>query len=391
MRRRRILLAVTIDDSLQFLRGYPEYLVDNGWDVHVVSNAGPRLQELENAEGVWVHPIRMARSPAPLSDLVALLRWVILIWRIHPDAVSVGTPKAGLLGITAAFLNRVPVRIYLLRGLRLETSRGFRRQILIAVERFSMSWATHVLAVSNSLRDQALAMKLTRSGKIRVVGHGSSNGVDVVEFDPARFTDASSTDLADEIGLRPGVCTIGFVGRLTRDKGLHVLVEALQILSDRGIECQLLVLGGVDDKSGQQMLEGLHQLKIAVVVVGYVDAPARYYALMDIFCLPSFREGFANVVLEASSMAIPVVVSNATGMLDTIQEGRTGTASPVGDALLLATSLGRIASKCAETADWGRNGRQLVKDRFRRQTVQASYANDLRDLVIRATEIGTRE
>ena len=381
MKRRRILLAVTIDDSLQLLKGYPEYLVSKGWDVHIVSNEGPRLHQLQNTEGVWIHPIHMARSPAPLRDFVALLRWILLIWRVKPDAVSIGTPKAGLLGIAAAFLNRVPVRIYLLRGLRLETITGVRRQLLVALERFSMRRATHVLAVSQTLRDEALVMKLTQSEKIRVVGFGSSNGVDVSEFDPARFTEASSTALAQQIGLRPDLSTIGFVGRLTRDKGLHVLAEALEILASKGVGCQLLVLGSVDDSSGKQILENLRVSNIPVVVVGYVVAPAQYYALMDVFCLPSFREGFANVVLEASSMEIPVVVSDATGMLDTIQEGWTGTASPVGNAFLLAQSLRLIASKSESTLTWGGNGRQMVKDRYIRQNVQANYASDLDELM----------
>ena len=118
----RIVLGVTVDLSLRLMAGFPQYLAERGWDVHVVSSPGARLDALAGVDGVTVHALTMAREPSPVSDLRSLIAWMRLLRRLRPDVVSVGTPKAGLLGGIAARLTRVPGRVYMLRGLRLETS-----------------------------------------------------------------------------------------------------------------------------------------------------------------------------------------------------------------------------------------------------------------------------
>jgi len=373
----KVVLGVTIDDSLQFLNGYPEFLVARGWQVHIVSGPGPRLNKLRQCPGVSTYPMKMRRRPGPFEDLLALARWILLIRRVRPNAVSVGTPKAGLLGTLAAFVMRVPVRVYLLRGLRLETSTGLRRSILTAIEKLAMRSATDIVAISPSLRLRAIDLRLVSPDKIRVVGHGSSNGVDTENFDSRRFSNEDLNSLRERIGLVTGIPTIGFVGRLTRDKGLFDLSEAMRLLSVERASCQLLVVGGVDDVSGSEALKTLSSLDIPVTVVGHVDNPAAYYAVMDIFCLPSFREGFGNAVVEASSMGVPVVISDATGIIDTIDEGRTGISTPVGDPAQLAEGLRRILSDPAFADELGSNGRAWVRARFARKSVQQNYADDL--------------
>ena len=244
MIRKKIVLAVTIDDSLQFLRGYPEYLVERGWEVHVVSNAGPRLAQLSSMAHVHTHAIKMDRRPNLVQDMRSLSRWLALTRRIRPVAVSVGTPKAGLLGTVSAWALRVPIRIYLLRGLRLETSTGVSRSMFALAERIAMMCATHVLAISPSLRRRAVELRLVSAAKIRVLGHGSSNGTDTAEFDSSRFDISELNRLRRECGLVPGIPVVGYVGRLTRDKGLFVLADALDALFAQGTSAQLLVVGG---------------------------------------------------------------------------------------------------------------------------------------------------
>jgi glycosyltransferase involved in cell wall biosynthesis len=381
MTRRRIVLAVTIDDSLQFLTGYPEYLTQRGWEVHVVSGAGPRLRALEELPHVFTHQVEMQRNPSALQDFKSLRIWLRLLRRIRPSAISVGTPKASLLGTIAALLLRVPVRVYLLRGLRLETSTGLSRQILIAAERITMLCATNVIAVSRSLMARSIELKLAPQRKMRVLGGGSSNGTDIVEFDSSRFSATEIARVRQEIGLRPELPVVGFVGRLTRDKGLFVLADALEILVQRGVHCQVLIVGGVDDPTGDAALERLRGVQIPVVVTGYVARPASHYAVMDVFCLPSFREGFVNVVIEASSSGIPVVASDATGVIDAVRDGETGLVSPVGDAMRLAQNLETILADPTLAARLGARGRQWVSANFSRHEVQQRYADDLESLV----------
>ena len=376
-RRRRVLLAVTIDDSLQFLRGFPQYLVNRGWEVHVVSTPGKRLAELSEIEGVVTHGIKMDRTPNPLRDIFSFCRWLLVIASVRPDVVSVGTPKAGLLGSLAAWMLRVPARVYLLRGLRLETSAGLRKQLLVFAERMTMACASTVVSVSDSLRELAIEMRLAPSDKIAVLGRGSSNGVDVEVFRPDRIKNGDRAAIASRLGMDLNVPVVGFVGRLTRDKGLHVLGDAMSALERRGVNAQVLVLGGVDDESGANGVAQLRKSCRNIVTTGHVLQPADYYSLMTLLCLPSYREGFVNVVLEASASGIPVVTSDATGVRDAVVDGVTGLTSPVADADSLADNLARLLLDPTLAGSLGANGRKWVVDNFSRERVQDSYANHL--------------
>ena len=178
----RIVLGTTADVSLDLMRGFPSYLADQGWIVHVVSNGGPRLTALACDTRIRVHALPMARNPHPLSDAIALRRWIRLLRNIRPDAVAVGTPKAGLLSMVAGAYMRVSCRVYILRGLRLETVSRLGSGPLRAAERFAMACSHVVLAVSPSLKTRVVNLRLCSPEKIVVLGSGSSNGVDVDLF-----------------------------------------------------------------------------------------------------------------------------------------------------------------------------------------------------------------
>lgn len=376
-----IVLGVTIDDSLQFLSGMPEHLTRRGWNVHVVSDGGPRLERLRGTPGIEVHQIAMSRKPSPVGDLRALREWVTLLRRVKPNVVWVGTPKAGMLAALAARLVGVPVRSYLLRGLRLETSRGLSRIILVAAERLTIAMATDVLAVSRSLQDAAVALRVAPRPRIRILGGGSSNGVDVERFDPTRLAPDEIRGLRDRFQLADDRLVVGFVGRLTRDKGLFVLADALELLERRGVAVQALIVGSVDDATGSAAVDRLRETRCPVAIAGYLDDTASAFALMDVLCIPSYREGFVNVALEASAMGVPIVGSRATGVIDAVRDGQTGLLSDVGDAVGLADNIEQLARDPELRATLGSNGYELVRSEFERKEVQARYAEHLEALV----------
>ena len=267
------------------MEGLPAYLRDHGWDVHVVSSPGTRLDRLREEPGITVHALPMARPPRPIADLRSLWRWIGLLRRVRPAVVSVGTPKAALLRSVAAWLTRVPVRVSLLRGLRLETAQGMQRRILTVMERLTSGAATDVVAVSPSLRDRAIGLGLVRPGKVVVLGHGSSNGVDLAAIDAA-----ADGALAEPVQLVAGVPVIGFVGRLAVDKGLDTLAAARELLVARGIDHQLLVVGGIDEESDPATIARLVESGRRAVQVGQVPRAWPYFRLMDVLCLPTLRE-----------------------------------------------------------------------------------------------------
>jgi glycosyltransferase involved in cell wall biosynthesis len=365
--RGRVLIGVTSDLSLTLMRGLPRYLHEKGWDVHIVCAPGPRLEDLRTEDGITVHALAMAREPRPFADLRALMAWMRLLRRVRPDVVSVGTPKAGLLGGIAARMSRVPFRVYHLRGLRLETTSGMRRRILTALERISMRCAHVVVSVSPSLRRRAIEFGLTRDEHVRVLGQGSSNGVDVSRTVP---TAAARAARRRKLGLDARVPVVGFVGRLTTDKGLDTLAEARAILAERGVDHQLLIVGGMDDNADPAIPEALRAAGRPPVETGFVPDAAPYYAAIDILCLPTLREGFPNVVLEAASAGIPAVTTNATGAVDSVVDGTTGLIAAAGDARSLAERLQQLLEAGPEVRRaYGAAARERVEREFSREHV----------------------
>lgn len=356
MKKPKVVIGVTSAVSLTLLEGWPEYLRDKGWDVHVVSSPAPSLTSL--GKHVSVHPIPMQRDPSPLRDLVALVSWLRLLVRIRPDMVMLGTPKASLLGMLAAAIARVPSRLYLLRGLRGETTTGMRRKALFLLEKLTVSCAHSIIAVSRSLATAFVAGGLAQADKVVVLGRGSSNGVDLDRF---VVRPENSQPRAD-------APVVGFVGRLTMDKGLAVLIEAERLLLQSETEHSLLIVGGQD---GLGMDKQAWPAGARVTETGHVVDTAPFYAQMTLLVLPTYREGFPNVVLEASAAGIPVVTTNATGAVDSVIDHETGIITPVADAQALADAIRLLLRDGELRESYGRAGRRLVEKHYDRQSVWA--------------------
>jgi len=356
VKKPKVVIGVTSAVSLTLLEGWPEYLRDKGWDVHVVSSPAPSLTSL--GKRVSVHPLPMQRDPSPLKDLVALVSWLRLLVRIRPDMVMLGTPKASLLGMLAAAIARVPSRLYLLRGLRGETTTGMRRKALFLLEKLTVSCAHSVIAVSRSLATAFVAGGLAPADKVVVLGRGSSNGVDLDRF---VVRPENSQPRAD-------APVVGFVGRLTMDKGLAVLIEAERLLLQSETEHSLLIVGGQD---GLGMDKQAWPAGARVTETGHVVDTAPFYAQMTLLVLPTYREGFPNVVLEASAAGIPVVTTNATGAVDSVIDHETGIITPVADARALADAIRLLLRDGELRESYGRAGRRLVEKHYDRQCVWA--------------------
>jgi glycosyltransferase involved in cell wall biosynthesis len=367
-----IVLHITASPlSLGFLRGQAAYMAASGVRLHVASSPGELLEAFGQLEGIPTHPVAISRSIRLIQDAAALFTLVRLFRRLKPDIVHAHTPKAGLLGMIAAFAAAVPGRIYHLRGLPSSTASGMVRWVLIASERLTCRLAHRVLCVSDSLRQEAVDGGICSGYQAMVISQGSGQGVDAAgRFDPGRFSAHHRRAMRSKLGIPEGAVVVGFVGRLTLDKGLRVLQCAWDELKERHPSLHLVLAGAADDRAP---LPSELQVRFAqdprVHHTGWAsDAPA-IYPLLDIVTLPSFREGFSNVVLETGAMGLPVVATWVTGCVDAVIPGKTGELVPPGDAGALADAISAYVLSPDRRQEHGSAARVFVREHFRPEVI----------------------
>ncbi|MGA4508457.1 glycosyltransferase family 4 protein [Propionibacteriaceae bacterium G1746] len=352
--------------AVTFLKGYVRHLGQNGWDVRIIGRSTGRLEPWAQSEGAVGLSVGFEREPAPLADVKALAQTLRLLLKDRPDVVVTATPKAGLLGTVAAWIARVPVRVYQVWGLRLETETGLKRRVLAALERVAVMASTQVVANSASLAEELASEGLVGRRPVRVLGAGSSHGVDVMHFAPSSggpLDDGTRRFLA----LQPDDLAIVFIGRLAIDKGIDTLVQALGMCRDRGRRVRALIVGPVENVDvGSLVPDAVSDL---VHLVGSATDVRPYIAAADVLCLPTLREGFPNVVLEAASMGVPAIVSDATGAVDSVVAGVTGQVFPVGDAAALADAIERYIDDPEQVRRHGEAARERAVNDFEQSRI----------------------
>jgi len=363
------LHAVTSPLSLVLLRGQLRHLQEAGFHPAALSAPGPFLEQAGLEDSVPVFSVRMEREVSPLRDFASLVRIWRLLRRLRPVICNAGTPKAGLLVMLAAWLARVPCRIYTMRGLRVETAHGLTRIILLSAERIACSCAHRVICVSSSLRDHAVKLKLVDPRKIVVLGSGSSNGVDAARFVPTPARLARAAEIRRELKL-DGRPLIGFIGRFTRDKGVGELTAAFDLVRQQFPDASLLLIGNHEQGDAiEPEVRARIDAGLGIVAIPFQPDIAPYYLAMDIFVLPTYREGFPNTPLEAQAAERPVVTTRATGAVDSVLDGNSGILVPVGDSGALADAIAKLLANPAMARRMGQAGRQRVEREFRQEIV----------------------
>jgi glycosyltransferase involved in cell wall biosynthesis len=373
----KIVVGISHPQTCLTLTGHLRSLREEGFQVTLVSSPGELSNRIAEMEGVEAISIPISRGIAVMADVVTLVRLWMLLRRVKPDMTEFSTPKAGLLGTLAARTAGVPRRVYMLRGLKLERSRGWKRQLLLMSERLAAACADVVLCNSVSLRAEALALGVSSDAKLRLLGSGSSNGVDVQRFKPG------PNELGPSLGLSPEAVVVGFVGRLTRDKGVPELIEAFEAIVAAKPNARLLLVGWFDESEDALSEDLKERIKAhpRIHMTGFVNDTAPYYRAMDVMVLPTWREGFPNVVLEAAATGIPVVTTTATGSRDSVVPEVTGLLIPPGYPEAISEAVVRLLRDGDLRWRMGRAARAWVLEHFVDERVLGRTANFYRTLM----------
>lgn len=308
---KKLVFVTTIPVSLDFFKGQLRFLSEN-FDIYLIASHGDELYKIAEREKVKVVAVPMQRSIALHKDLFALIRFISIFSRLHPDIVHGNTPKGSFLSILAAFICRVPHRIYMCHGLRYQGTKGIMRNVLILMERITCRCATQVICVSEGVKATLAADKICCK-KTKVILNGSVNGIDLDFFDPGKVT--LPVDFYQKYALSADEFIYCFIGRVVKDKGIDELCQAFLHIHKSYPDTKLLILGDIEMEQNPVSVESLSviQNNPAVCHISFQPDIRPFLVVSEVLVLPSYREGFGMVLMEAGAMGVPVVASDIAG------------------------------------------------------------------------------
>ncbi len=361
----KLVHITTVPDSLIFIEGQIAYMKSRGFDVSVITSPGPKLDAFHKRTGVPVFGIDMPRAITPIKDLKSITEITNALFEIEPDIVHAHTPKGGLLGMISATMAMVPHRVYQMRGLLTFTAEGRRRELFRRAEQLSCKLSNQVICQSHSLRREATTQKMVSQNKSTVLLNGS-NGVDALgKFNPKN----TFTDIRKDLGIKPDEKVIGFVGRLVKDKGIEELIQAWDIVS-KVEDAKLILVGPIEERDAvdKKIIKSIKTSERIHWVDFTRDTPS-YYNAFDFLVLPTYREGFPNVPLEAAAMGIPTIATDVPGCTDAVVDQETGVLVPVKNTPLLADAMLGYLRDDVLRKNHGRQARERVLESFQPEKI----------------------
>ncbi len=312
-----------------------------GHELHIACSSGLGYGKLAAIVGEGrVHRVEIPRRVSPFGDLLALGKLISLFRRQRFDIVHSTTPKAGLLSAIAARVAGIPVRMHTFTGQQWTEFSGLLRSVSVASDKLMARLNTQCYADSQSQRTFLIEKGIAAPETLLVLGNGSLSGVDVDHLADVRES-VDRGALRKELAIPDGSFVVTFVGRVTRDKGILELLSAFETVSREAPECFLIIVGPVEGQRDAALKAALAGASghPRIRITGYDSAAERYFCITDVLCLPSYREGFGNVVLEAAVMGVPTVGTRIIGLVDAVEDGRTGILVPAKNPGALAAAL----------------------------------------------------
>jgi glycosyltransferase involved in cell wall biosynthesis len=365
--RRKIIRITTVPTSLKILlKGQLKFINEKkNFEIIGVSSPGVELDDVSKEEGITCYPIYMTRKINPLSDIVSIFKLFFLFRNLKPHIVHTHTPKAGMVGMIAAFLARVPYRFHTVAGMPLMEKSGPLRLVLLIIEKIIYKLSVLVLPNSNGLRDFIISNNLVSKNKLKVIGFGSSNGINLEYYNASEEINIVSEKLKKSLNIQDSDIVFLFVGRVVSHKGVNELIQAFNRLQKEFKFIKLLVVGGFEDNLdpiSQTSKDLLYNGNI--IHVGFQSDVRPFFSLSDVFVFPSYREGFPNVVMQACAFKLPCIVTDISGCNELIINDYNGFIIPPKDSNAIFTAMKKFILNPILLHSFGENSRNMLMEKF---------------------------
>lgn len=357
----KLIVGITAPLSVILIKGQLRYFSDLGYNVYLLAPETEETIQFCKEENTRLLPVDIKREINIISDIKALY----IIWRyirkIKPDVVNIGTPKMGLLGAIAAWLCNVPKIFYTCRGFRFEHESGAVKKLLKTLDKLAISRAHKVICISNSILSLGLEENMFKVNKAIVLGKGSSNGLDLSFYNPESYSQEKIAEIKKILNIQ-NKFVYGFVGRIIDRKGINELYNAFLKTKDLDPRVHLIIVGkaNLEQIADPYLMEKLKADK-DVTLTGYISNVNDYMAVMDVFVLPAWWEGFGNALIQAAAMGIPIISCDVTGCKDAVKNGFNGLLIPPRNESKLFETMHSLKQDIAERKRLGSNGRTWAK------------------------------
>ena len=337
---KKFFFVTTIATSLNFFKGQYQLLSED-FDITAIASHKDDLLKIGENNGIKTHYIPMEREISLFKDFYSLICFICYFIKERPYIVHGNTPKGSLLSMIAAWITKVPVRIYMCHGLRYQGCGSFKRKLLMFMERISCRCATEVMCVSNGVKEVLIEDKITNKEPV-VIWNGSVSGIDTIKFNPENFKDNSN--LKQQYNLNENDFILTFVGRIVKDKGINELVEAVNILHSKYANIKLLLIGGFENTGNpvSDITKKIIDESDFIIATGPQSNIASFLSITDLFVFPSYREGFGLSLMEAGAMGIPSLASNIPGCNEVVIDGQTGILIPSHSSQAIIDSIEKL-------------------------------------------------
>lgn len=377
--KKKLFRVSTVATSLNtFCKGQLKML-SQYYDVVAVSSPDKELDEIRDREGVRTIPVHMERQISIFSDCWSLVRMIYVMAKEKPYIVHSMTPKAGLISMLAAWITRVPIRMHTFTGLVFLNNKGFKRKLLIFIDKLVCACANYVNPEGVGVKNTLLEYKITKK-PLYIIGNGNVRGVDMEYYSRSPEVMQKANELIDK-----SCFTFCFVGRIVSDKGVNELVSSFEKLQNIHENIRLLFIGDFENNLDPLLPDTLIHIEQnkKIVFYGSQTDVRPYYAASDAFVFPTrFKEGVPNVVLEAGAMGLPCIVTNVNGCNEIIINNQNGVIIPPNDEVALFNTMKQFVEDHDLVNELSNNARRLIDSRYEQKkfwNALVQFYNDISD------------